>query len=104
MTDLIERFDSWWKGMQAVGVSEDTHYHPLLQLALEMRTALREQEEEANKRIDKWMELITMKDKRIEELEAALRTIAYMDLNSIHSDPCNIAGRALDHAEDKTDE
>lgn len=39
--ELIERYESWVKGMEAVGMDRGTHYHPLLQLADEMYAALR---------------------------------------------------------------
>jgi hypothetical protein len=88
--NLIERMEEW---LSYVPVA-------MRETMEESITALREQENECHQKEI----LLDLKQERIEELEAALRKIAYMDLNSIHSDPCNIAGQALDHAEDKTDD
>ncbi len=46
-------FDLWLKGMEMVGVSIKTHYHPLLQIAVKMREEIEQRDAviEASKKV-----------------------------------------------------
>jgi len=50
----VEEFDLWLSAMKRIGVSEDTHYHPLLRIARRLRDDL----ERANTRPDLKAELV----------------------------------------------
>jgi len=51
--DWAAEFDLWVYGMSKIGVSKETHYHPLLQIADGMRTALAEKDRQIQGMVNK---------------------------------------------------
>jgi len=70
----VEEFDLWLSAMKRIGVSEDTHYHPLLQIARRLRDDL----ERANTRPNLKAELV----EAIEKLDGFTTTEDYETVSS----------------------
>lgn len=75
MSDSIQEFDAWISAMKKVGVSEDTHYHPLLQIARKLRDELDKAHSESKKWDTAFKQALNNTSDRVEQLEAALEKI-----------------------------